>query len=82
MFTNTPKGGQVTNVRISGGLAPGGDVTEFQWAPDSSGVGYIADQNTDEVFELFASLPAGGDNTLLSGSLVNGGDVSAFEWVP
>ena len=69
-------------MRISGGLAPGGDVTEFQWAPDSSGVGYIADQNTDEVFELFASLPAGGDNTLLSGSLVNGGDVSAFEWVP
>ncbi len=82
LFTNTPNGGQITNVRISGGLAPGGDVTEFQWAPDSFGVGYIADQNTDQVFELFASLPAGGDNTLLSGSLVNGGDVFAFEWVP
>jgi hypothetical protein len=82
LFTNTPKGNQISNERISGGPAPGGNVTEFQWAPDSSGVGYIADQNTDEVFELFVSLPAGGDNTLLSGSLVNGGDVFAFEWVP
>lgn len=82
LFTNTPRGDQISNKRISGSLPPGGDVTEFQWAPDSSGVGYIADQNTDNTFELFASLPAGGDNTLLSGSLVSGGNVFAFEWVP
>jgi len=82
LFTNTPSGNQFSNARISGTLTSGGDVTEFQWVPDSSGVGYIADQNTNDVYELFASLPAGGDNTLLSGTLVSGGDVVAFEWVP
>jgi hypothetical protein len=63
-------------------LAFGGDVGTFKWAPDSSGVGYIADQNTNNLDELFASQPNGSDKTNLSGQLVNGGDVVSFEWVP
>ena len=55
---------------------------EFKWASDNSGLGYIADQDTDTVDELFASQPNGGNNTLLSGTLVSGGDVFSFDWVP
>ena len=55
---------------------------EFMWVSDSTGLGYIADQDTDTVEELFASQPDGANNTLLSGTLVSGGDVFFFDWVP
>jgi hypothetical protein len=63
-------------------MVPGGDVQDFKWASDSSGVGYRADQDVDNVIELFASQPNGNENTKLSGTLVNGGDVLSFDWVP
>jgi hypothetical protein len=80
LFTTPPDGG-VTDV-ASGPLVPGGNVLEFKWALDSSGLGYIADQDTATVEELFASQPDGVDNTLISGVLVSGGDVLSFDWVP
>ena len=84
LFTSTPDG-KVNDI-VSGTSMAGAGVAEsgtgFAWAADSSGVGYIADQDTDEVFELFASQPDGSDNTQLSGDLVVDGDVFAFEWVP
>lgn len=52
------------------------------WAPDSSGIGYIADQDTNDVSELYASQPDDSENTKLSGTLVSGGDVVSFDWVP
>jgi hypothetical protein len=54
----------------------------FQWTADSSAIGYVADQDTFGIDELFASQSGGEQNTGLSGDLVGGGDVSAFEWVP
>jgi Tol biopolymer transport system component len=82
LFTNTSRGNQLSDKRISGSLPPGGTVTEFQWAPDSSRVAYIADQNTANVFELFSSIPDGSDNVQISGALVSGGYVLDFEWEP
>ena len=68
-----------TAVKVSGTMAGNGILQlpsgkyVFGWAPDNSGVGYIADQDTITVEELFASLPNGGNNTLLSGTLVSEG---------
>ena len=70
------------NDRVSGNLLAGGNVEEFRWAPDNSGIGYIADQENDGVFELFASLPDGEETAKLSGSIASAGDVLFFEWVP
>lgn len=59
-----------------------GDVVDSQWSPDGNAVVYIADQNTDEQFELF-SVPAGGGTPIrLNSEPVADGDVSRFEFTP
>jgi hypothetical protein len=90
LFTSTPDGQE--NDRVSGDLFSGGNVDEFKWAPDKvvkspSGedvfvIGYIADQQSNEVFELFASTPNGDETARLSGDFAVAGDVLFFEWVP
>ena len=35
-------------------LLPGGDVVDFLVSPDGSYAAYVADQDTDGVFELYA----------------------------
>ncbi len=63
--------------RINGLLAGGGDVTgEFIFSPDNTQVVYRADEDVNEVFELFlVNLAAPGFAANLSGPLANGGDV-------
>lgn len=39
--------------RVSGAMPAGGDATRFEFAPDGSGLVYLADQRTDEVQEIF-----------------------------
>jgi Tol biopolymer transport system component len=82
LFASAPDGS--TNDRVSGAPMAGQGISSFgwAWAPDSSAIGYIADQNAPAIDELYASQPDGGHNTRLSGNLVNGGDVFDFEWVP
>ncbi len=89
LYTTDPAG--LENNKVSGTLPSGGGVDEFKWDDDDLGpsIGYMANQISVFVFELFASLPDGGENTRLSSDLVdeNGdpeadGDVFAFEWVP
>lgn len=86
LFSATPDGQE--KERVSGELSDGGNVGEYIWAPPdssdiSSGIGYIADQNIDKVFELFASTPNGdGEPAELSDSVADDGDVLFFEWVP
>jgi len=73
----------MVGVKISGPLAAGGNVEAFRWSPDSEFVAYRADQDTFNVFELYASKPDGSENQKLSGDLLDGGQVTAnFAWVP
>jgi Tol biopolymer transport system component len=58
------------------------DVVDFQASPDGNFVAYIADQNSDEVFELFVVELATLTVTQVSGTLVSGGDVLEFKWAP
>ncbi len=64
-------------VKLNGALATGGDVSSsFALSPDSTRVAYVADQATDQVFELYGVPIAGGSAPVrLSGTLVTGGDV-------
>ncbi|MEQ1891327.1 MAG: hypothetical protein ABL998_02195 [Planctomycetota bacterium] len=58
---------------------PGGDVTSFQVAFDSLGVAYRADQDEEDVFELYVSrIDGGGLPQQRSAPLANGEDVLDF----
>lgn len=57
-----------------------GDEADFGWAQDSSRFAYIADQDTTDVFELYASVPNGSIIDVVSGTPVAGGDVQEFKW--
>jgi Tol biopolymer transport system component len=74
---SVPLDGSTAPVRLNSELASGGSVDfDFQIGPDSLAVVYRADEERNEVFELFAA-PADGSSgpVKLSGTLVQGGDV-------
>jgi hypothetical protein len=83
---------ELFRVPISGGAAtqlnpnflgpPVRDVLSFQISPDSSRVIYMADQDADELVELFSVPIAGGAAVQLNGVLVAGGDVLSFQISP
>ncbi len=59
-------------------------IGQYDWAPNSSRIAYSAEQNTDNIVELFTSGPDGSGNVRVSGSLVAGGSVDSynFAWAP
>jgi Tol biopolymer transport system component len=75
--------GELSHVPTLGGsvatlndpLVAGGEVADFSIAADSQSVVYRADQETDEVRELYAVPMAGGATQKLSAPLVAGGQV-------
>jgi len=87
----SPSDSNTDNRKVSGIFMVGGGIREdppgeylFGWAPDSSRLAYIADQDTADRFELFTSTPDGdgNKNKKLSGSMGNNGDVDEFAWAP
>lgn len=72
------------NVKVNGPLVTGGDVVNnqdaFQWSPDGSRLAYSADQDTDNVYELYTVFADGTDNVKVSTNLPGNGDVSDFSW--
>jgi Tol biopolymer transport system component len=67
--------------RLSGPLARpiGGDILAYQVSPDGARVVYVADEDTDQRFELFSAKPsAAGTRIQLSGPAVEGGSVASF----
>lgn len=82
---SVPTGGGYAT-KLNGALVSGGGVSNvsrakhFQISSDSARVVYLADQDVDEVVELFSVAIEGGATTKLNGPLVAGGDVdSLFE---
>ena len=78
---SVPLGGPATNgIKLNGTLVPGGNVVGFNISPDSSRVVYTADQDTDNVIELY-SVPLGDPAVAgikLNGALGAGGSVGFF----
>ena len=79
LYSSTPDGA-ANNVKVSGG----GTVDSFLWSPDlavTDLIAYLADQQTNNVNELYTSTPEGNDNQNVSGTLASGGSVTAFyDW--
>lgn len=69
-------------VTLNGELVPGGEVTGFAVCPDGATLVYRADQETDQVFEIYRVPAAGGQPVKLNGALVAGGSVSDFILAP
>ena len=85
LFTATPDG---TENDVISDLPdpltnPDRDVQDFEWASDSDSIAYIADQNTDEVFELYVS-PSDSNtpNFKVSGAALDGSGIKELEPVP
>ncbi len=63
--------------KISGSMVAGGSVSFFAASPDGSRVVYVADQSTDEVFDLY-SVPVGGGSPTQLSPFFGAQDVTAF----
>ncbi|MGH9868011.1 MAG: FG-GAP-like repeat-containing protein [Candidatus Polarisedimenticolia bacterium] len=80
LYSVAISGGPV--VKLNGSLVAGGIIAEiagpgvlFLISTNTSRVVYLADQDTDEVYELYSVPIAGGPVTRLNGTLVAGGQV-------
>ena len=80
-----------TPTKLNGPMVAGGDLgdaaaflsSSFSISPDSSRVVYVADQDTDNILELYSVPITGGTPTKLNGPLVAvGGDVFVFSISP
>ncbi len=69
-------------VTLNDTLPTGGEVESFAWSPNGARIAYLADQNTDEVDELFSVLLDGTGRVTLNAALVSGGDVIDYQWSP
>ncbi|HJQ98398.1 MAG TPA: FG-GAP-like repeat-containing protein, partial [Candidatus Polarisedimenticolaceae bacterium] len=75
-------------VKLNGPLLASGDVVSLgnpatdDFTPDGTRVLYLADQQADEVFELYSVPVVGGAATKLNGALVTGGDVQSYSVSP
>ena len=78
-----PAGGG-TPIKLNGPLVAGGDVStdNLQFSPDGSRVLYLADQDTDNVNEIYSVRYYGGPPTKLNSALVAGGDVVFQQFSP
>lgn len=67
------------NIKLNDPLTAGGEVLSinFKVSPDSQRVIYSADQDTNNVMELYSSKIVGGENVKLNGPLVTGGNVAS-----
>ena len=81
VFSASVDGTTVT--KLSGTLVAGGKVRSFQVSPDRRYVAYQADQDVDDVIELYVVRASDGVITKVSGALVMDGDAnSSFAWAP
>ena len=83
LFWSDPADPMANGTAFSSDFNSGGNVKRYRWSPDSSAIAYIADQDTDELFELYVSTADGSvTSEKLSGALATDGDVQAFAWSP
>ncbi|MBX7206992.1 MAG: hypothetical protein K1X78_01665 [Verrucomicrobiaceae bacterium] len=70
-------------VRINDNLVLNGDVFDFQISPDSTRVVWVADADSDEVFELYSrAIDGSGSTVKLNAPMVTGGDITEFKISP
>lgn len=90
LFASSDDGANV--IKLSGNLVAGGDVVDFKISPDGIFAAYVADQSTDQVFELFVvpvDKATGESAVKISGFFMAGNGIEeispgeyAFAWSP
>lgn len=83
LYTTKPDGTSLN--KVSGTLTSNGDVIFYlyEWSPDSLYLAYVADQDTDSLFEIYTVKPSGLDNIKISGTAVaSQGLIEDFSWSP
>ena len=73
---------QLVRIKLNGNLVPGGEVQAYEVSADGARVVYIADQDSDELFELYSVRVDGGMPVRLNPPLPLGGNVSEFAVSP
>ena len=82
MITQTAQAA-VINYKLSGVMPPNGDIKGFEISPDGQYVVYVADQQTDQAFELYSVHISGNSPPLrLSGLLPSGSSIHSFKISP
>lgn len=75
--------GTGVRTKVNGSIVLGGIVSSsYDFSANSSKIVYIADQQTDEVHELYSVNLDGGSNVKISATPVSGGDVASFKITP
>lgn len=78
-----PSDGRRPAVKVSPRIASGPGVITYRWSPDSTRIAYQADQEADDVFDLFVSpADSAGGARRLSGPMAADGDVLSYRWAP
>jgi hypothetical protein len=66
------------NIKLNAALVLNGDVSTFEVIPDSTGVVYLADQDSDGIAELYRATLGGGNTKINPPILTAGRAVLAF----
>lgn len=74
LFVVRRSGLELTNLTFT--LAADRDVSGFLWSPGGSRVAWLADADTNDVFELYAAAPDGSGRVKVSAA----GPVAAYQW--
>ena len=82
LFSRALGGGGGGLVKLNADLGADGDVSQFQIDPTSQRVVYLADQDTNDVQELYSVSIGGGAVTRLNLPLVADGNVISFQISP
>ncbi len=84
LYTTRPDGTEATQVSVvPARYNEYRNLSSVKWAPDTSRIAYKAEQDTDNVSELYSSGPDGSSNVRVSGSLVADGNVNYdIAWSP
>jgi len=85
LYSNTPDGTSQTTKRLS--VLPGTDrdVEDFAWSPDLNNfqlIAYRADEQTNDVIELFTTSPIAAISQKISSGVGFGNNVTEFKWAP
>lgn len=75
---------QLDEVRkLNGPMIADGDVSDFKISPDGQRIAYRADQDADDVAELYVAMADGSGFTKVNAAFANASaDVFAYEWSP
>jgi Tol biopolymer transport system component len=82
LYSTTVAANPAVRLALTNGLVANGGIVEFRISPDSARAVFLADKDTDNVFELYSTPLNSNAPVKISGVLAANGDVSDFKISP